>query len=184
MPFLQEIKPQAHLLRTTNTKVTSSFPPPGSDTKNKPHFTSSRPIPNRAPRDVPTFTAANAPAHASTQDSYGTIGYQIANEISCDMKPNVRNECFCRTDLQFSAHTFVASCVNTWCSKVAADIATATRLYDEYCTANGYVQAAVEAGPPETTVGQPTSVHDRHPRREPGLEGIDRVDRGRRDRTE
>ncbi|KAK6823524.1 hypothetical protein PG995_006319 [Apiospora arundinis] len=103
--------------------------------------------------DQSDLYSSQRPCARKCWNSYGTIGYQIANEISCDMKPNVRNECFCRTDLQFSAHTFVASCVNTWCSKVAADIATATRLYDEYCTANGYVQAAVEAGPPETTVG-------------------------------
>ncbi|KAK7928568.1 hypothetical protein PG985_005566 [Apiospora marii] len=102
--------------------------------------------------DQSDLYSSQRPCARKCWDSYGTIGYQIANRISCEMKPNVRNECFCRTDLQFSAHTFVGSCVSTWCSKVAADIATATRLYDEYCTANGYVQA----GPPETTVGSGT----------------------------
>lgn len=72
--------------------------------------------------------------------AFNDIGYPIAKEISCATFP-VKNECFCRTDLQLQANRYVSSCVNLYCSKNALDISTATKLYDDYCTSNGYVQA-------------------------------------------
>lgn len=76
-------------------------------------------------------------------EAFDDIGYPIAQEISCATF-KVMNDCFCRTDIQQQAHSYVSSCVNLRCSNNAKDISTATSLYDGYCTSNGYI-AEVQA---------------------------------------
>ncbi|KAK0744094.1 hypothetical protein B0T18DRAFT_392752 [Schizothecium vesticola] len=62
----------------------------------------------------------------------------------------VYNDCFCRSDLQFEANSYVSSCVNSRCTRNSFDISVATKLYDDYCTSNGYSRQAQSTPPPET----------------------------------
>jgi len=72
---------------------------------------------------------------------FDDIGYPIAQEISCPTFP-VQNDCFCRTDLQRQAHLYVSSCISGGCDRNKNDISVATKLYDDYCTSNGYTQTS------------------------------------------
>jgi hypothetical protein len=48
------------------------------------------------------------------------------------------NDCFCRSDLQISAHLSLSSCVLKSCQSNSNDMTSAWSVYDSYCTANGY----------------------------------------------
>lgn len=80
---------------------------------------------------------------------FDDVGYPIAQEISCPTF-KVMNDCFCRKDLQQEAHLFISSCINFRCSKNALDISTATSLYDNYCTNNGYTETLVTTSAQES----------------------------------
>lgn len=82
--------------------------------------------------------------------SFDDIGYPIAQKISCPTF-RVQNDCFCRSDLQFDANSWISSCVNTVCTRNSFDINRATKLYDDYCTSNGYTREARSTPPPGTT---------------------------------
>ena len=84
-------------------------------------------------------------------------GLPIAEQISCSTR-RVYNDCFCRSDLQFEANSYVSSCVNSRCTRNSFDISVATKLYDDYCTSNGYSRQAQSTPPPETGAIFPTSL--------------------------
>ncbi|KAH6657827.1 hypothetical protein BKA67DRAFT_533016 [Truncatella angustata] len=72
--------------------------------------------------------------------SIDIVGGPIAEELSCAYRP-VQNDCFCRPDLQREAVSYISSCVGRYCSSNPLDISTATNIYKDYCTSNGYLQA-------------------------------------------
>ncbi|KAK4211192.1 hypothetical protein QBC37DRAFT_427436 [Rhypophila decipiens] len=78
-------------------------------------------------------------------------GYPIAQEISCPTF-RVQNDCFCRPYLQQQAHQFVYTCISTRCG-ASDDISVATKLYDDYCTSNGFI--TTQNAPPSETEGAP-----------------------------
>ncbi|KAM7201134.1 hypothetical protein V8F33_003546 [Rhypophila sp. PSN 637] len=79
-------------------------------------------------------------------------GYPIAEEISCPTF-RVQNDCFCRPYLQQQAHQFVYTCISTRCG-ASDDISVATKIYDDYCTSNGYTMT--QKTPPSETQGAPS----------------------------
>ncbi|RLM00031.1 hypothetical protein CFD26_107873 [Aspergillus turcosus] len=70
------------------------------------------------------------------------------------------NDCYCRTDYQSIATSYLYTCVSKGCTRgdSSIDISSATSLYDSYCSNLGYVAAATTtehlAGP--TTAGPTT----------------------------
>lgn len=60
----------------------------------------------------------------------------IANDLSCPGP--VLNSCYCRSDLQAVAVSYISSCVSSACSSDTVDIQSATSLYQAYCASNGY----------------------------------------------
>ena len=80
---------------------------------------------------------------------FNDVGYPIAMEISCPTF-RVQNDCFCRPDLQQEANLYISSCVNRGCSQNAHDISLATKIYDDYCTGNGYTRQAEVTAPSPT----------------------------------
>jgi len=107
-----------------------------------------------------TEVASDAPATLDSVDGfagqrdcvYRCFGWQnigspldnIASKISCPTRP-VMNDCLCRPDLQRQANIAISTCVAKSCTSNQLDIQTATSLYDNYCTSNGYLKAAVAA---------------------------------------
>jgi hypothetical protein len=67
----------------------------------------------------------------------------LASKLSCT-KP-YDNSCFCRSDLQPKAESYLQSCVNSYCSNTL-DANSAVSIYDAYCTSAGFVKAAVTVG--------------------------------------
>ncbi|GFF92950.1 protein bem46 [Aspergillus udagawae] len=65
---------------------------------------------------------------SSTQ---GGAGF-LAEGIGCAVDP-FENECICRSDLQQTADSFLHKC-----GANAIDISSAIRIYDDYCTSNGW----------------------------------------------
>ena len=69
----------------------------------------------------------------------------IADAISCQHPVNVGalDSCFCRLDLQSVAETYLSTCISVACSygggAVTVDISSAVSIYDNYCSAKGYV---------------------------------------------
>ena len=103
---------------------------------------------------------------------FSDVGYPIAMQISCPTF-RVQNDCFCRSDLQQEANLYVSSCVDSGCSRNKFDIDLATKIYDDYCTRNGYERPAQVTTPPgtgayaatitalpTTTVGRTTTATD------------------------
>ncbi|KAH6714301.1 hypothetical protein BKA61DRAFT_735786 [Leptodontidium sp. MPI-SDFR-AT-0119] len=75
----------------------------------------------------------------------------------------VRDSCYCRTDVQAAAVTYLSTCISSQCSGpgvVANDISMATSIYDSYCQGKGYtadtspasVTATTTSGSGSTTV--------------------------------
>ncbi|KAH6723721.1 hypothetical protein BKA61DRAFT_15079 [Leptodontidium sp. MPI-SDFR-AT-0119] len=76
----------------------------------------------------------------------------LASELSC-AKP-YDNSCFCRSDLQQKAESYLKSCVNSACTNTL-DASSAVSIYDAYCTSAGFVKAAVTTA--ATTAGTQTA---------------------------
>ena len=69
------------------------------------------------------------------------IAYQIGcNFNECSDKFGATNGCYCRTDLQSVAQSYVSQCVKTRCTigDSEIDISSAVSIYDSYCVANGF----------------------------------------------
>lgn len=79
---------------------------------------------------------------------YNTLGFEaslvMAGSIGCGFNLPM-NACFCCTDLEPLAVSYLTSCVSVGCSNTN-DVQTATSIYLNYCTSNGY-----------STVAAPTS---------------------------
>ena len=63
--------------------------------------------------------------------------YKIASFIGCDARP-IKEDCFCRPDLQASAAGYVRGCVSSKCSGNLIDITPAVAIYQDFCTSLGY----------------------------------------------
>ncbi|GFF48336.1 hypothetical protein IFM51744_06799 [Aspergillus udagawae] len=74
----------------------------------------------------------------------------LAERIGCAVDP-IENECICRSDLQQTADTFLHKCVTDNCGANAIDVSSAVRIYDDYCTSNGYTKATSTAQTTRTT---------------------------------
>jgi hypothetical protein len=73
---------------------------------------------------------------------------RVAMNMGCDHDP-IRNECFCRSDLQVNADSFLKSCVNSLCKSNTLDTNSALSIYDAYCKTAGFSRDAITA----TTAG-------------------------------
>lgn len=67
----------------------------------------------------------------------------LASKLSCAQPYD--NSCFCRSDLQQKAQSYLQSCVNSACTN-SLDASSAVAVYDAYCTSAGFVKAAVTTG--------------------------------------
>jgi hypothetical protein len=93
----------------------------------------------------------------------GACSYDLVGQVlSCN--PNciswASNDCYCRTDYQSIATSYLSKCVSKSCSlgDNANDITSATNLYDDYCTGLGYTNNVV-ATTQASTAAQPTTVY-------------------------
>lgn len=86
----------------------------------------------------------------------------LGGEIGCNLHTNcdgsnwqATNDCYCRTDLQQPAQSYLTSCVEEWCtvgdSKI--DASSAGSIYAQYCAEKGYSPAAEPATVQATTTG-------------------------------
>ncbi|SPO07721.1 uncharacterized protein DNG_10416 [Cephalotrichum gorgonifer] len=76
----------------------------------------------------------------------------LARAIDCDVK-YIANDCFCRGDLQWTATSYLSSCVNSACDRKTVDVESAVALYNDYCTSNGFTRDAQEARPTDASTG-------------------------------
>jgi hypothetical protein len=70
-------------------------------------------------------------------------GYDVlASVIQCNYaySTNAPNYCYCRTDLQPVAESYLTSCVKSQCTvgDSSIDISSAGSIYRSYCSSNGY----------------------------------------------
>lgn len=90
---------------------------------------------------------------------------ELGSALKCQLKTTdfqtitvAMNDCFCRVDLQPSAYQSLSRCVDRYCSSNAYDLSSAGSLYNNYCTANGYIgnggAKATGAGGSEPTRAQ------------------------------
>jgi hypothetical protein len=70
---------------------------------------------------------------------------QVAQAMGCGYNYcgnaiGATNGCYCRTDLQSVAQSYVSQCVKTRCTigNSEIDISSAVSIYDSYCVANGF----------------------------------------------
>jgi len=71
----------------------------------------------------------------------------------------VRDSCYCRTDVQAAAETYLSTCISSSCSgpgAVTNDISMATSIYDSYCLAKGFTADRSPATIAATTTPVPT----------------------------
>lgn len=61
----------------------------------------------------------------------GAVG--INNALTC----NGLDSCFCRTDLQGSAASYLTTCINSQCNTNDVDVSAGVSLYDGYCGVDG-----------------------------------------------
>jgi hypothetical protein len=86
---------------------------------------------------------------------------EVANAIGCNYNYcgnsiGATNGCYCRTDLQSVAQSYVSECVKTKCTigDSEIDISSAVSIYDAYCVANGF---PVDVPTTPTPAAQPTT---------------------------
>lgn len=91
----------------------------------------------------------------------GTYGQHdcLAVALSCNSSP-LQNNCYCRSDLQPAAVSYVASCVSAACSNTV-DVDNAVGIYTQYCeTADqttSYVPGSTTQAAITTQVGTSTA---------------------------
>ena len=82
--------------------------------------------------------------------------------LGCGNSDGWQNSCYCRSDLQSSASSFLTSCVNKACSTNPVDLASAISIYSTYCTdAVGAVAQPTtpgSVGAATTTLGGDSSI--------------------------
>jgi len=71
----------------------------------------------------------------------------LASELSCPSPYD--NSCFCRSDLQQKADSYLSSCINRVCSNTL-DANSGASIYDAYCTSAGHVVVAATTGTQST----------------------------------
>lgn len=109
------------------------------------------------------------------QECFSANGYNcqvdvLASVLGCQnaCNTNAPNYCYCRTDLQLVAQSYLTSCVKSLCTvgDPSVDISSAGSIYRYYCSSNGYpvdVPATVTQDSARATAthggAQPTSTH-------------------------
>lgn len=99
----------------------------------------------------------------------------LADEIGCEVDP-IENDCLCRPDLQGDANSYLRSCVNEDCEKTL-DVNSALKIYNDYCTNNGFTSDSTTTADPGTqdppaTVTVTTVYTAGAPRVRPALAGL------------
>jgi hypothetical protein len=118
------------------------------------------------------------------QECFSANGYYcqvdvLASVLGCQnaCNTNAPNYCYCRTDLQLVAESYLTSCVKSLCTvgDPSIDVSSAGSIYRYYCSSNGYpvnVPAATTQDSAKTTThggarpttthggAQPTTTHD------------------------
>ena len=82
----------------------------------------------------------------------------LGSTLSCNSP--LLNSCYCRSDLQAAAVSYIASCVNSACSNTI-DVANAVGVYTSYCATadqTSSVIAATTSRPPTTLVTETGSL--------------------------
>jgi hypothetical protein len=69
--------------------------------------------------------------------------FLASGQLSCQSPYD--NSCFCRSDLQQKADSYLRSCINKACTNTL-DASSAVSMYDTYCTSAGFVEAAATTG--------------------------------------
>jgi hypothetical protein len=94
----------------------------------------------------------------------GKISDGIADAISCErqgVNVGALDSCFCRLDLQPVAETYLSTCISVGCSYgggvVTVDISSAVSIYENYCSAKGYVANTQPQSVPANTTQLPTA---------------------------
>lgn len=81
------------------------------------------------------------------QQCFSANGYYcqvdvLASVIGCQnaCNTNAPNYCYCRTDLQLVAQSYLTSCIKSLCTvgDPSVDISSAASIYGYYCSSNGY----------------------------------------------
>jgi len=94
-------------------------------------------------------------AGCSTDALGGALG---CHAPLCSPQWAATNNCYCRTDLQSVATSYLSSCVDKGCTvgDFSIDVSSAISIYDSYCQGNGF--AAMGNSPAATTAaaGGPT----------------------------
>ncbi|KEF60102.1 uncharacterized protein A1O9_04952 [Exophiala aquamarina CBS 119918] len=82
----------------------------------------------------------------------------LADAIGCPYNPcdepfQAVDDCYCRSDLQPAAESFLTSCIKESCTvgDVSGNIASASSLYAGYCTSKGFTAALPAQNTAETT---------------------------------
>jgi hypothetical protein len=70
-------------------------------------------------------------------DALGCVNDNVCGLGSRGLAPN---DCYCRTDLQSVAESFLTSCVKNACTvgDSSIDISSAGSIYDDYCSSQGF----------------------------------------------
>jgi hypothetical protein len=92
------------------------------------------------------FSSQKPCAQGCFVGDFGGCGIDgVANAIGCNYNYcgntiGATNGCYCRTDLQSVAQSYVSSCVKSKCTVGDSDIdiSSAVSIYDSYCVANGF----------------------------------------------
>jgi hypothetical protein len=98
------------------------------------------------------------------QGCFGCCSDNVAGDLSCP-EP-VLNSCYCRSDLQPVAVSYISSCVSSACSSNTVDIQSATSLYQAYCVSNGYTEITTSTStytPSTSQLQATTSTNDLAP---------------------
>jgi hypothetical protein len=98
--------------------------------------------------------------NCATSCFYWTIGIEtfanLASALSCNLSP-LENLCFCRTDLQPSAASFLTRCVSSLCGSDSVDVDSATSVYLNYCSSDGVASAAATTTASTPSTRQPAA---------------------------
>lgn len=117
---------------------------------------------NTSPQTLASFNAYGQMEPCATGCFYQWEGAcsndLVGNALGCanNCISWASNDCYCRTDYQSIATSYIYTCVSKGCTRgdSSLDITSATNLYNSYCTSLGYL-AATQA----PITAQPTTVY-------------------------
>lgn len=101
-----------------------------------------------------------------TFSQLGCISDVLAGAIGCQNNYCSANfgapdNCYCRTDLQSAAESFLTSCVSKSCTvgDSSIDVSSAGSIYENYCSSKGFPVAAAATTTPAASVQAATTVY-------------------------